>query len=73
MAVIKAFLGDEVTKENKLAEIDVMVRPNGSYTFEVPGFGIVDHFPNSGKLLIRRENQWVQNGDRWIKRNVLPF
>lgn len=36
----------------------VTERPNGSYSMEVPGEGIVDFFPKKNSLLIRKKNKW---------------
>ena len=35
-------------------------RPNGSYSFEMEGMGMVDYYPKANRLLIRRKNEWIK-------------
>lgn len=35
------------------------------------GFGIVDFFPKKNRLLIRKDNKWINGGKEWIKTKVL--
>ena len=42
-------------------------RPNGSYTFEISGFGKCDLFPKKNTVLIRKQNKWIRGtGMEWI-------
>lgn len=36
------------------------------YTFESNGYGVIDFYPKSNLLLIRKLNKWIQPGLRWI-------
>ena len=36
------------------------------YTFELNGYGVIDFYPKSNLLLIRKLNKWIQPGLRWI-------
>lgn len=39
---------------------------SGRYTFELNGYGVIDFYPKSNKLLIRMLNKWVHPGLKWI-------
>lgn len=43
----------------------------GKYTIEPTKFGIIDYYPKSNKLLIRKENKWITGGLRWIIGSIL--
>lgn len=32
---------------------------------------VIDFFPKSNKILIRKDNKWIINGLKWIKENLL--
>jgi len=34
-------------------------------------FGVLDYFPKANKVLIRKSNQWKNQGLKWIKENIL--
>ena len=34
-------------------------------------FGIVDYFPKANKVLIRKDNQWIESGNDWIRKNLI--
>lgn len=34
-------------------------------------YGIVDYYPKSNKILIRKENKWITQGLRWINDTLL--
>src|SRR5574344_1793187 len=38
----------------------------GKFTIEPTKFGIIDYYPKSNKVLIRKENKWITGGLRWI-------
>lgn len=42
----------------------------GKFTIEPTKFGIVDYYPKSNKVLIRKENKWITGGLRWIISNL---
>ena len=52
-----------------------IVESNHKYTIDTDTqgirFGIVDYFPKANKLLIRKENTWIQPGLNWIIKNLL--
>ncbi|MCJ7802738.1 MAG: hypothetical protein MUP82_10325 [Candidatus Marinimicrobia bacterium] len=54
-----------------LREVEVSERENGSYTFELPEFGIIDFFPKANNLLIRKNNEWKKPGLEWLIKNVI--
>ena len=33
--------------------------------------GIIDYFPKSNKILLRKENNWITQGLKWINNNLL--
>lgn len=43
----------------------------GKFTIEPTNFGIVDYYPKSNKVLIRKENKWITGGLRWIIGSLL--
>lgn len=43
----------------------------GKFTIEPTNFGIVDYYPKSNKILIRKQNKWIERGLRWIIANLL--
>lgn len=45
-------------------------RNNGSFTITTQEFGLIDYFPKANKLLIRKENNWIKPGLRWIVTNL---
>jgi len=49
----------------------VQERENGSFSFQVDGFGTVDYYPKGGKLLIRSQNDWIKRGLDWIYQNLI--
>lgn len=61
---ISKFEKDYLPKLEKYTNI--VKRDNGSYTFTT-NRGIVDYYPKGGKLLIRQENTWVNNGIEFIQ------
>lgn len=51
-----------------------VVEDNFKYTIDtsVQGrFGIIDYFPKSNKLLIRKDNKWINDGLSWIKTHLI--
>jgi hypothetical protein len=34
-------------------------------------YGVIDYFPKANKLLIRKENEWIQPGLKWIITNLI--
>jgi hypothetical protein len=51
--------------------VEVFERKNGSFTFETSNYGVIDFFPKSNALLIRKDNNWKRPGLKWIKENIL--
>jgi len=43
----------------------------GKFTIKPTKFGIVDYYPKSNKVLIRKENKWITSGLRWIIGSLL--
>lgn len=43
----------------------------GKFTIEPTNFGIIDYYPKSNKVLIRKENKWITGGLRWIIGSLL--
>ena len=43
----------------------------GKFTIEPTKFGIIDYYPKSNKVLIRKENKWITGGLRWIIGSLL--
>lgn len=33
-------------------------------------FGIIDFFPKKNKVLIRKDNKWLENGRNWLIKNL---
>ena len=46
-------------------------KAQGKFTIEATKFGIVDYYPKSNKVLIRKENKWITGGLRWIIGSLL--
>lgn len=42
----------------------------GKYTINTSEYGIIDIFPKSNKLLIRRLNKWISGAEKWIITNI---
>lgn len=61
----------EKTWLEKLQEqTEVTKRDNGSYTFNSK-YGIIDFYPKSNKLLIRRQNKWKKPALKFIINNLI--
>lgn len=43
---------------------------NHKYTIQTQEFGILDFFPKANKILIRKDNEWVKPGLKWIINNL---
>lgn len=43
----------------------------GKHTITTENYGVVDYFPKANKILIRKENKWVQQGLRWIRHHLI--
>jgi hypothetical protein len=43
----------------------------GKFTIEPTEFGIIDYYPKSNKILIRKESKWINGGLRWIIKSLL--
>lgn len=46
-------------------------KSQGKFTIEPTTFGIIDYYPKSNKVLIRKENKWITGGLRWIIGSLL--
>lgn len=60
--------------KEKLLELNYNIsefEAQGKFTIEPTEFGIVDFYPKSNKVLIRKENKWIKGGLRWIIVNLL--
>lgn len=44
---------------------------NGKYTINTQTFGIVDYFPKANKVLMRKTNDWHEQGLDWIVTNII--
>jgi hypothetical protein len=59
---------ERLLKENyNLTEYEAQ----GKVTIYPTKFGIVDFYPKSNKILIRKENKWIAGGLRWIIGSLL--
>lgn len=45
---------------------DISEHVSGGYTLETQEYGIVDYYPKSNKVLIRKDNEWISNGLDWM-------
>lgn len=43
---------------------------NHKYTITTQDYGIVDYFPKANKILIRKDNNWIKPGLKWIITNL---
>ena len=43
----------------------------GKFTIKPTDFGTIDYFPKANKVLIRKDNQWIKGGLRWLIKNLL--
>jgi hypothetical protein len=44
-----------------------------TFTFEKDKLPvIIDFYPKGNRVLIRKENRWLDNGSQWLIKNVLP-
>lgn len=43
----------------------------GKITIEPTKFGTVDYYARSNKILIRKQNKWLNGGANWILKNLL--
>lgn len=54
---------------------DVVQETVGKYTIDTDSneikFGTVDYFPKANKVLIRKDNDWIKPGLKWINDNLL--
>lgn len=50
---------------------EIEQRTNGSYSINTQDFGIIDYFPKANKLLIRKDNNWIKPGLKWIFNNLI--
>ena len=51
--------------------VDVEKRDNGSYSFYTDDFEMIDFYPKANKVLIRKDNEWIKPGLKWIVNNIL--
>ena len=47
-----------------------VVENNHKYTITTQDYGIVDYFPKANKILIRKDNNWIKPGLKWIITNL---
>ena len=47
-----------------------IVENNHKYTITTQDYGIVDYFPKVNKILIRKDNNWIKPGLKWIIANL---
>ena len=52
---------------------EITKRENNSYTINTQEYGNLDYFPKANNLLIRKDNQWVKPGLKWIIENLLKL
>lgn len=43
------------------------------YTITTYSHGIIDYFPKANSVLIRKDNQWIKPGSRWIGKHLLEI
>jgi hypothetical protein len=43
----------------------------GKHTITTKDYGVIDYFPKANKLLIRKNNNWIQPGLKWIVTNLI--
>jgi hypothetical protein len=43
---------------------------NYKYSITTQDYGIIDFFPKANKLLIRKDNNWIKPGLKWIINNL---
>ena len=43
---------------------------NHKYTITTQDYSIVDYFPKANKILIRKDNNWIKPGLKWIIANL---
>lgn len=51
---------------------NMVLRENGSYTIDESKYGTVDYWPKKDKVLVRKNNRWINNGLKWLVYNLLP-
>ena len=49
----------------------VFEHTNDSFTLEMDGMGTVDFYPKSNKVLIRKDNKWINQGLQWLIEKLL--
>ena len=49
----------------------IEIHDNDGFSIYTDRFGIVDYYPKSNKLLLRKDNKWINLGIEWIKENLL--
>lgn len=63
----------EQFKKTILPQLDAYEVNNpayGTYTINVPEFGVIGIFPKSDRLLIQKENKWLNGAEKWIIKNI---
>ena len=61
-------------KELLEAKLCIVIPFNGNKIVidtQTDEFGILDYFPKANKILIRKSNQWKNQGLRWLQTNIL--
>lgn len=48
-------------------------RDNESFMVTTRSHGIIDFYPKSNKILLRKKNQWKNRGLNWLVRNLLEM
>jgi hypothetical protein len=49
---------------------EVYLGSNNQYVFDSV-IGVLDYYPKSNRLLIRTDNQWLNNGLEYLKQKIL--
>lgn len=47
-----------------------VIENNHKYSITTQEYGIIDYFPKKNKLLIRKQNEWKEQGLKWIINNL---
>lgn len=58
----------EIQQSYKLLDIE---KSNGKYILVTTTHGTIDFFLKANKILLRKDNQWIENGLDWIIENIL--
>lgn len=68
----RSFLESNIIEQLKNKNIEVKAGNNENYIINIKNeIGKLTYYPKSNKLLIHKENKWLNDGLKWIIKNLI--